>query len=90
MRGDLREPYFDELCDRDDPELGWAARSVPFHDYLSEAPADATVRAGWQCIPVIIPQAARMTSHKLHSSTSRPEDGKTDRGLSIAFTNARV
>ena len=90
MRGDLPEPYFDDLCDRDGPELGWAARSVPFHDYLSEAPADAAVLAGWQRIPVIIPQAARMASHKLNSSTSRPEDDKTDRGLSIASTNARV
>jgi len=90
LRGDLREPYFDELCDRDGPELGWAARWLPFHDYLSEAPADATVRAGWQCIPVIIPQAARMTSHKLHSSTNWPENGKTRRGLLIASTNAWV
>jgi len=90
LRGDLREPYFDELRDRDDPEFGWAARSVPFHDYLLEAPADAAVRAGWQCILVIIPQVARVASHKLHSSMSWPENGKTHRGLSIASTNAWV
>jgi len=31
-----------------------------------------------------------MAPHKLHSSMSRPEDGNTDRGLSIASTKVRV
>ncbi len=52
------------------PELEWAAQAVPFYDYLLEAPADAAVLAGWQCIPVRIPQVARMVWHKLYSSVS--------------------
>ncbi len=53
------------------PELEWAARSVPFYDYLMAAPEPAAMLAGAQCIPLRLPQAARMVWHKLYSSARR-------------------
>lgn len=53
------------------PELSWAAQTVPYYDYLLESPAVAAALAGGQCIPVRLPQAARLVWHKLYSSTQR-------------------
>lgn len=55
------------------PELRWPAQAMPFYDYLLADPADAAVLAGWQCIPVRIPQAARMVWHKLYTSVKRTD-----------------
>jgi hypothetical protein len=52
------------------------------YDYLLEAPAAAAALAGGQCIPVRLPQAARLVWHKLSASTQRqgfPEKTAKDR-----------
>jgi hypothetical protein len=53
------------------PELDWAAQAVPHYDYLLDAPEPAALLAGGHCVPVRLPQAARMVWHKLYSSTQR-------------------
>ncbi|MCD6672198.1 MAG: hypothetical protein LT106_05030 [Burkholderiaceae bacterium] len=63
-------------------DLGWAAQSVPFYDWLLEAPEAGAVLAGGHCVPVRLPQAARFVWHKLYSSTQRrgfPEKAEKDR-----------
>jgi len=72
------------------PELEWAAQAMPYYDYLLEAPVDAAVLAGWQCIPVRIPQAARMVWHKLYSSASRREATKRAKDFHQATVLAAV
>lgn len=64
------------------PDLAWAAQAVPYYDYLLENPEPAALLAGGQCIPLRLPQAARLVFHKLYSSTQRqgfPEKAKKDR-----------
>jgi hypothetical protein len=58
------------------PELQWSAQSIPHYDYLLDSPQPAAVLAGWQCVPVRIPQAARLVWHKLYSSTRRSDRAK--------------
>ncbi len=53
------------------PQLDWHAQTVPFYDYMLEDSEHAAMLAGGQCIPVRLPQAARMVWHKLYSSTQR-------------------
>ena len=53
------------------PELEWAAQAVPYYDYLLEASVPAAMLAGGHCIPVRVPQAARLIWHKLYASTQR-------------------
>ncbi len=53
------------------PELAWAAQAVPHCDYLLEAPEPAALLAGGHCIPLRLPQAARLVWHKLYASTRR-------------------
>ncbi len=72
------------------PELEWAAQAMPYYDYLLEAPVDAAVLAGWQCIPVRIPQAARMVWHKLYSSASRRDATKRAKDFHQAAVLAAV
>jgi hypothetical protein len=52
-------------------DLGWAAQSIPFYDWLLEDPDPGAVLAGGHCVPVRLPQAARLVWHKLYSSTQR-------------------
>jgi hypothetical protein len=72
------------------PELEWAAQAVPYYDYLLEAPVDAAVLAGWQCVRVRIPQAARMVWHKLYASASRREAAKRAKDFHQATVLAAV
>jgi hypothetical protein len=63
------------------PELQWAAQSIPFYEYLLERPESAAILAGPQCIPVMLPQAARLVWHKLYSNVKRrnfPEKSAKD------------
>lgn len=53
------------------PELGWSAQAVPHYDYLLEAPEPGAMLAGGHCIPVRLPQAARLVWHKLYAGTQR-------------------
>lgn len=73
------------------PELQWAAQSIPFYDYLLASPERAAMLAGAQCIPVRLPQAARMVWHKLYSSARRrgfPEKAAKDRSQALTLAAA--
>jgi hypothetical protein len=62
-------------------ELQWSAQTVPYLDYLLDAPEPGAMLAGGHCIPVRLPQAARFVWHKLYSSTQRrgfPEKAAKD------------
>lgn len=64
------------------PELQWAAQAVPHYDFLLDAAEPGAMLAGGHCIPVRLPQAARLVWHKLYSSTQRrgaPEKAAKDR-----------
>lgn len=70
------------------PELQWSAQTVPFYDYLLDAPEPAAMLAGGHCIPVRLPQAARVVWHKLHSSTQRhgfPEKAAKDQQQALVL-----
>jgi hypothetical protein len=63
------------------PELEWSARAIPHYDYLLSDPEPGAMLAGGHCIPVRLPQAARLVWHKLYSSTQRqgfPEKAAKD------------
>lgn len=73
------------------PPLMWHAQTVPHFDYLLHQPRQAAVLAGGHCIPVLLPQAARLVWHKLYASASRrsfPE--KAIKDLTQAVTLAAV
>ncbi len=53
------------------PELQWCAQGIPYYDYLLNNPEPAAALAGGHCIPVRLPQAARLVCHKLYASTQR-------------------
>jgi hypothetical protein len=64
------------------PELDWAAQTVPYYDYLLESPEPGAMLAGGHCVPVRLPQAARLVWHKLYASLHRqgfPEKATKDR-----------
>lgn len=64
------------------PELDWFAQAIPYYNYLLADAQPAAMLAGGHCIPVTLPQPARMVWHKLYSSTERkgfPEKAAKDR-----------
>ncbi len=64
------------------PALQWSAQAVPHYDYLLDAPEPAAALADGHCVPVRLPQAARLVWHKLYASTQRrgfPEKAAKDR-----------
>lgn len=70
------------------PELEWAAQTVPYYDYLLEAPEPGAMLAGGHCIPVRLPQAGRQVWHKLYSSTQRrgfPEKAAKDQQQALVL-----
>ena len=70
------------------PELDWAAQVIPHYDYLLEAPEPGAMLAGGHCIPVRLPQAARLVWHKLYASTNRRgfhEKGVKDRRQALVL-----
>jgi hypothetical protein len=72
------------------PELEWAAQAIPYYDYLLEAPESAAMLAGWQCVPVKLPQPARFVWHKLYSSLHRqgfPEKAEKDRQQALVLAS---
>ena len=73
------------------PELAWHAQTVPFFDYLLEAPRAGAVLAGGHCIPANLPEPARFVWHKLFSSTRRHADtAKARKDLQQAAVLAAV
>ena len=59
------------------PELAWHAQGIPFYGYLLDDNVQTVALAGWQAIPVRVPDAARFVWHKLHSSQARR--GRSDK-----------
>ncbi len=77
------------------PGLDWSAQGIPHYDYLLKDPEPGAMLAGGHCIPVRLPQAARLVWHKLYSSTNRrgfPEKAAKDRrqGLVLAAVLAEA
>ena len=73
------------------PELEWHARTIPFYDYLLEGSRAAAALAGGHCIPIALPDAARMIWHNLYSSTRRKQDpAKAEKDLVQAATLAAI
>ncbi|MBU1362663.1 MAG: hypothetical protein KKE51_02420 [Gammaproteobacteria bacterium] len=50
------------------PGLAWSATTTADHAYLLADPAPGALLAGGQCIPVHLPQAARLVWHQLYVS----------------------
>ncbi|HEX5394258.1 MAG TPA: GSU2403 family nucleotidyltransferase fold protein [Rhodocyclaceae bacterium] len=70
------------------PELKWCAQAVPYYDYLLADAEPAAMLAGGHCVPVCLPQAARMVWHKLYASTQRkgfPEKAAKDRQQALVL-----
>jgi hypothetical protein len=73
------------------PELDWHAQTVPFYDYLLEGSRTAAALAGGHCIPILLPDAARIIWHNLYSSTRLAADpAKAERDLVQAATLAAI
>ncbi len=68
------------------PKLDWAAQSMPYYRYLLEEPVQAVALAGWQAIPVRLPQPGRMLWHKLYSSVKRHDTAKRQKDFQQAIT----
>jgi hypothetical protein len=63
------------------PELKWVAQAIPYYDYLLAETERGAMLAGGHCVPLRLPQAARLVWHKLYSSTQRhgsPEKAAKD------------
>jgi hypothetical protein len=73
------------------PELQWHAQTIPFYDYLLEGSRTAAALAGGHCIPIMLPDVARMIWHKLYSSTrGRKDPAKAEKDLVQAATLAAI
>jgi hypothetical protein len=73
------------------PELAWHAQTVPFFDYLLQAPRAGAVLAGGHCMPANLPDPSRFVWHKLYSSTQRHSDtAKARKDLQQATVLAAV
>jgi len=71
------------------PELEFAAQQVPYFGFLLDQAVPAASLAGWQCIPVRVPQVGRFVLHKLYSSLHRagfPEKAEKDRMQAMTLT----
>jgi hypothetical protein len=56
------------------PELAWHAQTMPFYGYLLEGSRDAAILAGGHCIPVQLPEVARLVWYRLYTCTRRGSD----------------
>ena len=73
------------------PELDWHAQTVPFYDYLLEGSRVGAALAGRHCVPILLPDVARMIWYNLYSSTRRAEDpARAERHLVQAATLAAI
>lgn len=73
------------------PELKWHAQSIPHYDYLLEDSREAAMLAGGHCVPIRLPEVARMIWHKLFASTHRRKDpAKAEKDLVQAVTLAAI
>jgi hypothetical protein len=71
----------------------WSARGDPFYNFLLESPESGAVLAGGHCIPVLLPQAARLVWHTLFLSSlpnRSPAQAASDRQRSLALGAALI
>src|SRR5574343_1007254 len=71
----------------------WSVRSDPFYDFLLESPESGAMLAGGHCIPVLLPQAARLVWHTLFLSSQAnrsPAQAAWDRQQSLALGAALI
>lgn len=68
------------------PGLAWSGTTIPDHAYLRAAPAPGALLAGGHCIPVRLPQAARLVWHQLYASLHRSAPQATvERRLALSL-----
>jgi len=73
------------------PQMDWHAQAVPFYDYMLVDAEPAAMLAGVHCIPLRLPQPARMVWHKLYSSARRVgQRGKAAKDRRQAATLAAI
>ena len=66
-------------------------KPFPFYDYLLEGSRAAGALAGGHCVPILLPDVARMIWYDLHSSTRRSKDpDKAEKDLVQAATLAAI
>lgn len=71
----------------------WSARSAPFYEFLLESPESGALLAGGHCIPVLLPQAARLVWHTLFRSSQadrQPTQAARERQQSLALGAALI
>ncbi len=73
------------------PELDWHAQTIPYYEYLLDAPKPSVMLAGGHCIPILLPDVSRMLWHKLYASTHRTQEPtKAEKDLVQAATLAAI
>lgn len=93
LRIECRTPGDDIATDVPVADGGWMARCDPFHGYLLDSPESGAVLAGGHCIPVLLPQAARLVWHTLFLSAQasrQPAQAARERQLSLALGAALI
>ena len=77
-----------EQIDATDSALAWLATTIPDHEFLVAAPVPGALLAGGHCIPVRLPQAARLVWHQLGSPQPAGADGDIKRRLALGLAAA--
>lgn len=89
LRIGFRTPGDDRITDLPVAGGAWSAQSDPFYDFLLESPESGAVLAGSHCIPVLLPQAARLVWHTLFLSSQAdrlPAQAARERQQSLALS----
>lgn len=68
----------------------WLVHPTPHYDYLLDTPESAAMLAGNHCVPVLLPQAARLVWHRLSCCTrsAAPEQMARPRLLALSLAAA--
>lgn len=78
-----------DYTDTADSAMAWLATTIPDHDYLTAAPVPGALLAGGHCIPVRLPQAARLVWHQLSTSQQHPAPvADSERRLALSLAAA--
>lgn len=90
---EFRIPADGPTSDLSNADGSWSACGDPFYDFLLESPESGAVLAGGHCIPVLLPQAARLVWHTLYLSSQPnrlPAQAARDRQQSLALGAALI
>ena len=72
------------------PELDCHAQTIPFYAYLLEASRPAVILAGGHCIPVMLPDAARMIWYSFYMSARHKDAAAAENELFKGATLAAI